>query len=187
MTLIKVKCVFCGKKFFRELRRFNEAKKFGWKQYCSLKCQSLTKNKQKTLECGNPKCHKTFKRLLSGIPLSGICFCSKSCAAIVNNPKSPKRRPKIRICPSCGNQFTGRKKYCSRKCQPKPSKISENQIIKEIFIEFFGLHGELRIYDQYMRKKLRLIKNNNLKLISIYPKDLFPKPRLNYVLYDLIK
>jgi len=283
MTLIKIRCSFCSKKFFRKLRRFNEAKKFGWKQYCSLKCLSLNRNKQKTLECGNPKCHKTFKRQLPEIPPSGVCFCSRSCSAIVNNSKSPKRRPKERICPVCSKKFFGQRKYCSRACQPKPPKISENQIIKEIkefyqnngriplkrefhhyvatrlrfgtwnkaikaagfkphqvlfakkyiandghkcdslaekiiddwltakkiphqknvfypnskyttdfkvrdtFIEFFGLHGELRIYDQYMRKKLRLIQNNNLKLISIYPKDLFPKPKLDYLLVNLIK
>jgi hypothetical protein len=283
MTLVKIKCAFCGKKFFRELRRFNEAEKFNWKQYCSPKCLSLDRNKQKTLKCGNPKCHKTFKRPLREIPSSGVCFCSKSCAAIINNSKSPKRHPKIRICPICKKQFFGDRKYCSKACQPKPPKISKNQIIKEIkefyknngriplkreshhyvaardrfgtwnkaikaaglkphqvlfakkyvandghkcdslaekiiddwltarkiahqknvsypnskytvdfkvkdiFIEFFGLHGELKVYDKNMQKKLDIIQNNNIKLISIYPKDLFPKPKLDYLLANLIK
>jgi len=283
MSLIEISCSFCNKKFFREARQFNEANKLKRKQYCSPKCLSLDRNKQETLKCGNPRCHKSFKRTVSEIPLPRICFCSNSCSAIVNNSRSPKRRPKIRICPFCGKQFTGDRKYCSRQCQPKPQKIPKKQIIKEIkefyksngriplkreshhykatrlrfgtwnkaikaagfkphqvlfakkyiandghkcdslaekiiddwltarkiphqknvfypnskyttdfkvrgtFIEFFGLQGELRIYDQYMRKKLRLIRNNNLSLISIYPKDLFPKSKLDYVLKDLIK
>lgn len=283
MSLIEINCSFCHKKYLRPTGRVNEAKKFNWRQYCSPKCLSLDRNKQETIKCNNPKCRKTFKRIPSEIPPSRICFCSNSCKAIVNNPKSPKRRPKIRICPFCGNQFTGRKKYCSGRCQPKPKKISKKQIIKEIkefyknngriplkreshhyastrrrfktwnkaikaaglkphqvlfakkyiandghkcdslaekiiddwltarkiihqknifypnskftvdfkvkeiFIEFFGLHGKLKAYDKNMQKKLNIIQNNNIKLISIYPEDLFPKSRLNYVLYDLIK
>jgi hypothetical protein len=283
MALIEINCSYCNKKYLKSAGKVNEAKKFKWKQYCSLKCQSLAKNKQKTLKCGNPRCYKTFKRQLNEIPPSGICFCSRSCAAIVNNPKSPKRRPKERICPICGKQFVGRRKYCSEICQPKTQKLAKEQIIKEIkefyknneriplkreyyhykaarlrfgtwnkaiktagfkphsvlfakkyiandghkcdslaekiiddwltarkiphqknvpypnskytvdfkventFIEFFGLHGELKVYDKNVYKKLRLIQNNNLKFISIYPKDLFPKSRLDYVLSGLIK
>jgi len=283
MSLIEINCSFCHKKYLKPIGRVNEAKKFSWKQYCSPKCLSLDRNKQKTLECGNPKCHKTFKRIHSEIPFSGICFCSRSCAAIINNPKSPKRHPKIRTCLCCGKQFIGKRKYCSKSCQPKPPKISEKKIIKEIkefyknngripvkreshhykatrlrfgtwnkaikkagfypnpvlfakkhfandghkcdslsekiiddwltarkiphqknifypnskctadfkvneiFIEFFGLYGDLKKYDKQVQKKISLAKNNHLKLISLYPKDLFPKSRLNYVLYDLIK
>ncbi len=283
MSLIEISCSFCNKKYLRPSGRVNEAKKFNWRHYCSPKCLSLGRNKQKTFKCGNPKCHKTFKRIPSEIPFSGICFCSRSCRAIINNSKSPKRRPKIRICPYCGKQFTGKRKYCSRLCQPKPPKVPEKQIIKEIeefyknngripvkreychykaarsrfgtwnkaikkagfcpnpvlfakkhiandghkcdslsekiiddwltarkiphqknvfypnskytvdfkvneiFIEFFGLYGDFKKYDKQVQKKINFTKNNHLKLISIYPKDLFPKPRLNYVLYDLIK
>ena len=283
MSLIKISCSFCHKKYLKPSGRVNEAKKFNWKQYCSPKCLSLGRNKQKTLKCGNPKCHKTFKRTLSEIPPSGICFCSKSCATIINNSKSPKRRPKIRVCPICKKQFFGDRKYCSRACQPKTPKVTKEQIIKEIkefyqnngriplkreshhyvatrlrfgtwnkaikkagfftnpvlfakkyiasdghkcdslsekiiddwltkreiihqknahypnskcttdfkvndtFIEFFGLHGELKIYDEYFMKKLDFVRINNLKLIAIYPKDLFPKSKLDYVLGSLIK
>ncbi len=282
ITLIKVKCAFCGKKFFRELRRFNEAKKFRWKQYCSPKCHSLSKNKQKTLKCGNPKCQKVFRRQPHEIPLSGICFCSKSCAATINNSKSSKRRPKIRICPTCQKEFHGRRKYCSRICQSKPQKITKEQIIKEIkefyknngriplkreyhhyvatrrrfgtwnkaikaagfrphsvlfakkyiandghkcdslaekiiddwltarkishkrsvfypnnkkytadfkvnntFIEFFGLKGQVKNYDKSMNRKLKFIKEEGLKLIAIFPEDLFPESKLEIIFENL--
>lgn len=273
MTLIEVSCSFCNKKFFRTLGRFNEAKKFGWKHYCSLKCQSLAKNKQKTFRCANPKCDKIFKRQLNKIPRSGICFCSRSCAAIVNNQKSAKKK----TCPTCRRQFLGRRKYCSQACIPKPQIVTKEKIIKEIkkfyyndsgrvplkreyfhykavwlrfgswnkaikaagfdpnpvlfakkfiandghhcdslsekiiddwlyarkiehkinvpypqdksltvdflvkdyWIEFFGLDGELKSYDSLKNRKLQIAKEKNLNLIAIYPKDLFPKCKLN--------
>jgi len=58
--------------------------------------------------------------------------------------------------------------------------------VKDIFIEFFGLHKELKRYDQLMKIKLKIIKDNDLKLIAIYPKDIFPKSRLNEILNDII-
>ncbi|HUV72529.1 MAG TPA: hypothetical protein VMW25_06000 [Clostridia bacterium] len=281
MPLVKVTCSFCNKKYYRPSGRFNEAKKFGWKQYCSKQCQTLAKNKQVTMSCGNPSCNNTFKRQRREIPKSGVCFCSKSCSAIVNNSKSVKRQKKIRICPNCSKEFTGRRKYCSPECYPKRTVISKETIIAEIkeffkennripfkreyhaykmarfyfstwnkaikaagfepnpvkfakkytakdghvcdslsekivddwlssrkishrinvpylgtkftadfkvkdcFIEFFGLHGELKQYDFLMKEKLKLIKKYNLSLIAIYPKDIFREKRLSQILGSL--
>jgi hypothetical protein len=42
------------------------------------------------------------------------------------------------------------------------------------WIEFFGLSGQLKRYDELMKRKLRLAMRNHLDLIKIYPKDLFP-------------
>lgn len=53
--------------------------------------------------------------------------------------------------------------------------------VGNIYIEFFGLHNELKRYDQLMKIKLKIIRENNLKLIAIYPKDIFPKARLNEI------
>lgn len=109
-------CAFCGKEFFRTKGRFNEAKKFGWKQYCSWKCLSRDKLKRQILFCEN--CGKHFERTPCGI--SPHNYCSQSCAAIVNNRKNPKRKPQFKTCLSCGKQFrksTGNSKYCSMKCR----------------------------------------------------------------------
>lgn len=287
MTIVDVTCSFCRRKYKKELRRFNEAKKFGWKFYCSARCLSLGRNKQKTFNCANPSCNNVIRRAPHEIPLSGFCFCSKSCAAVINNPKSPKRRTKIKTCPVCGEQFTGQKIYCSRKCQiirlkeylsipkekllntikefyrthgripfkkeffhakaarryfgtwnkaieaagfsPNPvrfakkytandghkcdslaekiiddwlyarkiihlrnfrydgTKFSADFKIGNIFIEFFGLNGQLRRYDELLKQKLNIVKKNNLKLISIYPNDLFPQNRLDKLLGELLK
>ncbi|MEK7577916.1 MAG: hypothetical protein AAB492_04900 [Patescibacteria group bacterium] len=57
--------------------------------------------------------------------------------------------------------------------------------IGDIFVEFFGLHGQLKRYDVLMKRKLKLIKQNKLKLISLFPDDLFPKSKLDVVLKRL--
>lgn len=130
MSLVKLKCAFCNKYFFREKGRFNEAKKFGWKQYCSWKCLSENRIKNKLLICEN--CGKTFKRTLSGI--SPHNYCSQSCAAIANNRKrlksSPKIKPKLKTCIWCGKQFrksSGNKKYCSMKCRNEAEPRHDKQ------------------------------------------------------------
>lgn len=283
MTLVKTCCASCGKQFYKELRRANEAKKFSWKSYCSPKCQSLAKNKQKIFKCGNPSCGKTFKRSPNEIPLSGVCFCSRFCAALINNSKYPKKVAIKRKCQFCHKTFTGKEKYCSLKCKNKDQTISKEKIlslIREFYakegriptkqefiharaarnrfgswnkaikaagfdpnpvmfakkhvafdgdkcdsfaefiidnwlsqnkidhqvhvaypdslmssdflvedtrIEFIGLSGEVKRYDQLLEKKRRLIKKQNLKVIEIYPKDLFPKNKLNKILGGIIK
>lgn len=65
--------------------------------------------------CQNPKCAKSF------VPGPGSTgkYCSRSCAAVVNNSKNPKRKalPRV-ICLRCGKNFKGRltRKFCSRPC-----------------------------------------------------------------------
>lgn len=282
MSFIQITCSYCGKDYLKEKGRINEAIKFNWNQYCSLSCQIKAKTKNIQIKCGNPLCNKEILRKPSAIPPSGIGFCSRTCSAIVNNPKSSKRRKKIRTCPKCGNNFTGRRKYCSSSCFPdheiypadkiieeikqfyntnkrvpfkfeylharaarsrfgtwnnaiktaglKPNPVrfankfiakdghkcdslSEKIIddwlfgkkvihqrnvqylntlftadfkVKDIYIEFFGLHNQLKKYDQLMKTKLKIIKDNHLKLISIYSKDIFPKSRLNEILNGII-
>ena len=43
-----------------------------------------------------------------------------------------------------------------------------------IRLEYFGLAGENKLYDQIIRKKRKFCQKENLKLIEIYPSDLFP-------------
>ncbi len=131
MNLVKVKCAFCGKYFFRERGRFNEAKKFNWEQYCSRKCLSRNQTKRRVLFCEN--CGKHFERTPHEI--SSHNYCSQSCAAIVNNKRYPKlhSEPKFKICVKCGKQFrksTGNRKYCSMKCKGgrKPNYSSQELI-----------------------------------------------------------
>ena len=137
MHLVKVKCAFCGKEYLREVGRVNEAKKFGWNQYCSKECQSRAKKKKIEKPCGNPNCNKIVSRPLSQFKKSksGLVFCSRSCAAIVNNRKSPKRKAEFRICVICGKRFkksVGNSRFCSIKCYLKAKQKYTPQKLIEI-------------------------------------------------------
>lgn len=54
--------------------------------------------------------------------------------------------------------------------------------VNNLWVEFFGLSGEHKKYDQLKRRKLKLAQEYKLKVIEIYPKDLFPKNNLEKIL-----
>ena len=149
MNLIKVACATCGRKFLRPMRRVNETKKFGWKQYCSRICQNQAKVTRIEKVCANPNCNNKVSRLLNQFKKSksGRIFCSFSCAAIVNNFS----RRKIKICSVCGKQFRGERKYCSNLCRSKVvnlKKKSESQKQREALNDikaFYNIHGRIPI------------------------------------------
>lgn len=74
----------------------------------------------------------------------------------------------------------------SRNVRYANTRYTADFVVKKIFIEFFGLQGQLKSYDDHMKKKLKIIKENNIKLIPLYPDDLFPKSRLDVILKNLI-
>jgi len=138
MNLVKVKCTFCGKEFFRSKGRFNEAKKFGWNQYCSKGCQNNAQVTSVKKTCGNPNCNKLVLRTLNQFKRSksGFIFCSQSCAAIFNNKKClkghAKIKPKLKTCTNCSKQFrksTGNKKYCSIECKRQAEWHSPEKLL----------------------------------------------------------
>lgn len=61
---------------------------------------------------------------------------------------------------------------------PWNNGMSADFKIGEYYVEFFGLVGQLKNYDRLMKIKLQKIKEYNLKLISIYLSDIFPKNKL---------
>lgn len=149
MSLVKVDCAFCSKGYFRERGRFNEARKFGWRQYCSRDCQDKAKTKKVKKSCGNSSCNKFVLRLLNQFKRSksGLIFCSRSCAALVNNRKYPKRKrqvivnkqkvylkPGFIICAKCGKKWQGNtgRKYCSIECKRTALRTYTPQQLIEI-------------------------------------------------------
>jgi hypothetical protein len=58
----EISCSFCKQKFFRPTGRINEARKLGWKQYCSWYCLSKIKLKGAEKACKN--CGKKIYRPL---------------------------------------------------------------------------------------------------------------------------
>ncbi len=65
------------------------------------------------------------------------------------------------------------------------SKFTSDFKVGDTYIEFFGLANGLFKYDNLKEEKLKMITENNYKLISIYPRDIFPASNLNLVLADL--
>jgi len=58
--------------------------------------------------------------------------------------------------------------------------------IGDTYIEFFGLKGEIKSYDRLIKEKEKLWKEKDLKVIKIYPNDLFPKNKLEQVFAKII-
>jgi len=138
---VKVKCAFCGKEYFRQAGRVNEAKKFGWNQYCSHECQNKARTTRIEKVCGNPDCNNIVSRALNQFKQSksGLIFCSQSCAAIFNNKKClkghAKIKPKLKTCVQCGKQFrksTGNKKYYSIECRRQVEWYSPEKLLNII-------------------------------------------------------
>ncbi|MDI6591675.1 MAG: hypothetical protein QME61_01930 [Patescibacteria group bacterium] len=83
----------------------------------------------RVLVCANPKCRKRFYRPIGKIEKVKMSFCSRSCAASVNNSKFSKRKVKIKKCIYCNKEFKGdSEKYCSRECKDKAQTISKEEI-----------------------------------------------------------
>ena len=147
MDLIKVVCSTCKKTYLRTAGRVNEAKKFGWKQYCSKECQNQAQTTRVEKVCGNSNCNKRTLRELSQFKQSksGLVFCSSSCAAIFNNSS----RKKLKACPVCSKQFYGERKYCSKTCRSKtinPLKKSESERQKGVLDKikaFYKTNGRI--------------------------------------------
>jgi len=139
----EVKCSYCSKTYLRAPNRIHEAIKYGWHQYCSPKCQNTAKSKQKEFKCANPQCNKLFTRSPHEIPVTQRCFCSISCATIINNKIRELKRPK-KYCanPNCHKIIPRRNKYCSNKCDGMMKTISDEIYINKIIRRIQRFHNK---------------------------------------------
>lgn len=67
------------------------------------------------------------------------------------------------------------------------SKYTADFLINNKFVEFFGLIGENQKYNKNIKEKEKITKKHEIKLIKIYPKDLFPNNNLEKVLQPILK
>lgn len=112
MNLDQLKCAFCSKSFSRPSGQINEARKFGWRQFCSLTCLANSKTTDTHLRCSNSNCKKQFYRIPREIKKVEKSYCSLRCATIINNKKRiSKYSPNH--CSICKSQIPYYKKYCS--------------------------------------------------------------------------
>lgn len=70
---------------------------------------------------------------------------------------------------------------------PGNPKLTADFVVNDYWIEFFGLFGEHKRYDELRKEKLKLAEEYNLKFIEIYPDHLFPKNTLTKTFLPLTK
>lgn len=58
---------------------------------------------------------------------------------------------------------------------------------EKIFVEYFGLANDSPRYDRSIKEKQTICKRQNITLVSIYPKDLYPKTYLDFNLKNRFK
>ena len=100
-------------------------------------------------------------------------FCSRSCSAIFNNKKYPKRSPSVRFkfCKMCGKPCnTNKSKYCSKQCSSQYARIIKDQIIEE---QGFG---DGHYHNNTIRKYLIRKYGNNCMICGINADDWNGKP-----------
>lgn len=117
--VVKITCARCSTSFYRERGRVNENLKLGHNFYCSRTCEFTHKAKRSVLVCENQECKKEFIRVLNDILTHN--YCSRRCAAHVNNVKFPKRKGVTRKCAyaACANFVGGGLTYCSVECRTR--------------------------------------------------------------------
>jgi len=67
------------------------------------------------------------------------------------------------------------------------SKMSSDFLINGIRVEFFGLQGEVGKYDRFLKRKRALCQRKAIKMIAIYPNNLFPQNNLGKILHPLLE
>jgi len=64
--------------------------------------------------------------------------------------------------------------------------LTADFVIKNYWVEFFGLSGRHKRYDELKERKLKLIKKYKIKFVAIYPEHLFPKNMLSEILATVL-
>lgn len=134
MNTIKIICGHCKKEFDKPANEATRCNKLGKPMYCSLSCSvkrqmEVQKSARTEKYAGFPTRCKNCNIVLEYEKRNNT-FCSKSCAAKINNSLFKKRMPDINFdsrdsstyvfvgkpCELCGTIVNHRRKYCSTKC-----------------------------------------------------------------------
>lgn len=157
MTHDIIQCDYCKKNFSKEKKKHNKLVPLYIEQFCSLRCDWYSKNKNKKISCKNPICQNTLVRSFSDFNKNCHFYCSQSCAAQVNNKITGEKLKKIRTCPVCDGQFKGSRKYCSWGCLRKHIVATNQTLSKDIIIQrikdFYNLHQRIPIKQEFYNAK----------------------------------
>lgn len=148
MKIVKLHCAFCEKSLYRSRGRINEAKKFGWRPFCSTVCHGRIRNQQRKCACSKNGCGKFFLRSPKDAR-SNYLYCSRSCAVSVNNTRFPKRKAIIKKCVYCRGVFRENKAYCSRACKNKSQVITSEEILKMVR-GFYKKHKRIPLKREFL-------------------------------------
>jgi len=69
---------------------------------------------------------------------------------------------------------------------PEKHNLTVDFKVGDYWIEFFGLAGNMKKYNSSMNEKLRIARTHDLKLLKIYPSDMFPVCRLEILLEPVV-
>jgi hypothetical protein len=131
-----VVCFWCHKVFERNKRQINEAKKFGWKQFCSITCQKKYRRKGKKLTCDSPSCNKRFYRRRGDINKTIRSFCSRRCRTVVINFEKGIINQKKCANKNCNNLVPPYDKFCSNNCfQENRSFLNLDRYKREVLLQ----------------------------------------------------
>ena len=133
LSKVKIRCDFCRKQFLTKRAYFIFNQRAGYHSFCSKKCESKYRLTGKWLICENTICKKKFYRPKNDILKHN--YCSRSCAAIVNNQKYPKWP--VKYCKKCKEPFRREgSPYCSVKC----GKLGRFKYTKEELVDLLKNH-----------------------------------------------
>lgn len=109
MGRIFLKCTICEIEISRKKSDVRSSRAF-----CSLRCLAIFNTKPSS-EHPCYGCGRTVKRKSK---TSSNVFCSRSCAASVNNQRFRKRKKTVKgVCLFCKKEYTGNnRRFCSRPC-----------------------------------------------------------------------
>lgn len=170
--LKKVSCTNCSSVIYRSTSHINENLKFGHNFYCSKKCFSEYRTTKQLMVCENESCNKQFSRKPSGI-----------------SPLYKRVETKARdghICDSTSeaiiDDWLTKNGISHNKDVPYPQTNHRADWAIEkgkVFIEYFGLANDSPRYDRAVQKKIQFCQKYKIKLIEIYPSDLYPRACLD--------
>ena len=151
---VSVNCGHCGKEFGRSKGHYDEAVRMSWKQFCSLECQKLSK--QRTVNGICKTCGVKIARQRSRMESSGNIFCSHTCSAKYTNQhrltrliiarRNRKNAKPICANPSCDKQIgIDNKQFCSPQCRYEACKIQDEKYVVKKIGDFVKKHGRIPI------------------------------------------
>lgn len=172
-----------------------------YRKYCSIECKSnaLTLSQEKVIDKISKFYKKNnripFKREMWGIykPARKYFRTWNNAILAAGFKSNPVMFAKHHIakdghkCDSLAEKiiddYLFRHNIQHERCIPYPeSECTADFKIGDKWLEYFGLAGEHKRYEQLRRQKQRMVRKFKLNMIEIYPKDLFKNKELHRLL-----